>query len=45
MLEAENSAVRWFPLEEAVQASSEPWFQTHIYPKLNEKLRQFPSAA
>lgn len=45
VLEAENSAVRWFPLEEAVQASSEPWFQTNIYPKLNEKLRQFPSAA
>ena len=44
VLETENSAVRWFPLEESVQASSEPWFQTHIYPKLNEKLRQFPPA-
>lgn len=42
--EAENSAVGWFPLEEAVQASSEPWFQAHIYSKLNEKLRQFQAA-
>lgn len=42
--EAENSAVGWFPLEEAVQASSEPWFQVHIYSKLNEKLRQFQAA-
>ena len=42
--EAENSAVGWFPLEEAVQASSEPWFQVHIYSKLNEKLRQFRAA-
>ena len=39
--ETENSAVGWFPLEEAVQASSEPWFQARIYTKLNEKLRQF----
>ena len=42
--EAENSAVGWFPLEEAVQASSVPWFQAHIYSKLNEKLRQFQAA-
>lgn len=42
--ETENSAVGWFPLEEAVQASSEPWFQAHIYTKLNEKLRQFRAA-
>lgn len=36
--EDENSAVAWFDLEEAVAASSEPWFQEHIYRKLNEKL-------
>ena len=36
--EDENSAVAWFGLEEAVLASSEPWFQKRIYPKLNEKL-------
>lgn len=36
----ENSGVAWFTLEGAVAASSEPWFQTHIYKKLNEKLRQ-----
>ena len=34
----ENSAVRWFPLEEAVAASSEPDMQV-VYAKLNEKLR------
>lgn len=34
----ENSAVGWFPLEEAVAASTEPWFRERIYKKLNEKL-------
>lgn len=34
----ENSAVRWFPLEEAVKASSEPDMQV-IYAKLNQKLK------
>lgn len=36
--EQENSGVRWFSLQEAVEASTEPWFQAHIYRKLNEKL-------
>lgn len=36
--EDENSKVAWFGLEEAVQASTEPWFQERIYRKLNEKL-------
>lgn len=35
----ENSGVAWFDLEEAVRASSEPWFREHIYGKLNEKLK------
>lgn len=35
----ENSGVAWFGLEEAVAASSEPWFREHIYKKLNEKLK------
>ncbi|MBR1457147.1 MAG: NUDIX hydrolase [Oscillospiraceae bacterium] len=39
--EAENSAVRWFGLEEAVAASTEPWFAERIYRKLNAKLRSF----
>ena len=30
----ENSGVRWFPVGEAVAASSEPWFRERIYPKL-----------
>ena len=38
--EDENSNVAWFPLEEAIAASSEPWFREHIYRKLNEKLKE-----
>jgi ADP-ribose pyrophosphatase len=34
----ENKAVAWFPKEEAIAKSSEPWFRTYIYPKLNRKL-------
>ena len=34
----ENSAVRWFPLEKAVKASSEPDMQV-VYAKLNQKLK------
>ncbi len=37
--EDENSGVKWFSLEDAVAASTEPWFQERIYRKLNEKLR------
>ena len=38
----ENSRVGWFGLEEAVAASTEPWFQKRIYSKLNGKLAGFP---
>lgn len=38
----ENSQVGWFGLEEAVAASSEPWFRERIYSKLNAKLAAFP---
>ena len=38
--EAENSGVRWFTLDGALEASSEPWFVQRIYRKLNEKLKQ-----
>ena len=34
----ENSGVKWFSLEEAITASSEPWME-QIYLKLNEKLK------
>ena len=37
----ENSRVGWFSLEDAVTASSEPWFRERIYKKLNTKLRAF----
>lgn len=38
--EDENSNVGWFEREEAVEASTEPWFQEHIYRKLNRKLEE-----
>lgn len=34
----ENSAVRWFPMEEAVAASTEPDMRV-VYSKLNQKLK------
>ena len=37
----ENSGVKWFTPEGAVEASSEKWFREHIYNKLNEKMKQF----
>ena len=36
--EEENKAVAWFSLDDALQASSEPWFVSRIYQKLNSKL-------
>ena len=36
--EAENSGVRWFSLEEALTAPSEPWMVERVYRKLNDKL-------
>lgn len=33
----ENSAVAWFPVEEVLSKSSEPWFREHIYNKLIAK--------
>ena len=37
--EEENSGVRWFGLDDALRATSEPWFAARIYAKLNKKLR------
>ena len=39
--EDENKGAAWFGLEEAIEASSEPWFRMRIYSKLNEKLKRF----
>lgn len=36
--EDENKGVKWFKKEEALKASSEPWFVSNIYSKLNKKL-------
>lgn len=38
--EDENSGVAWFTLEEALKASTEPWFVERIYKKLNAKLME-----
>lgn len=37
--EDENKGVKWFTLDEALKASTEPWFVKHIYKKLNDKLK------
>lgn len=34
----ENSQIAWFSLQDAVDASTEPWFRERIYSKLNAKL-------
>lgn len=39
--EAENSGVRWFTLDGALAASTEPWFVERIYKKLNAKLSEY----
>ena len=33
----ENKAVKWWTFDEALRASTEPWFVEHIYKKLIEK--------
>lgn len=38
--EEENSGVRWFSPDEALSASTEPWFVERIYKKLIEKAAQ-----
>lgn len=38
--EDENSNLSWFSLEEAVEASTEPWLKENIYAKMNEKLKR-----
>ncbi len=38
--EEENSGVRWFTLDGALKASTEPWFVERIYRKLNDKLKR-----
>lgn len=37
--EAENQAVKWWPFEDALKASTEPWFVERIYAKLIEKCK------
>lgn len=39
--EDENSAVKWFGIDEAVESSNEEWFKENIYSKLNRKLRNY----
>lgn len=37
----ENKGVAWFSVEEAIERSTEPWFQERIYKKLNQKLEKW----
>ena len=37
--EDENSGVQWFSPEDALKASTEPWFVERIYKKLNKKAK------
>ncbi len=39
--EDENTGVRWFTPEGALEASTEPWFVERIYKKLNDRVRLF----
>ena len=39
--EDENSNIGWFLLDDALKASSEPWFVDNIYSKLNEKVKLY----
>ncbi len=43
--EDENSGVAWFAPEEALAASTEPWFVERIYRKLNEKVQKLSNKA
>ena len=43
--EDENSGVAWFTPEEALVASTEPWFVERIYRKLNEKVQKLSNKA
>lgn len=36
----ENSGVKWFSLEKALEVCSEPWMVERIYKKLNKKLQK-----
>ena len=38
--EDENSAVKWFDVDKAVEASNEEWFRNNVYSKLNEKMEK-----
>jgi len=35
----ENTDVKWFSLNDAINASTEPWIKENIYKKFNEKLK------
>ena len=38
--EDENSGVKWVPIDEIVEVSSEPWVSTRIYGKIIEKMKK-----
>ena len=38
--EDENSGVKWFPINEVVKVSSEPWVCDRVYTKIIEKMKR-----
>lgn len=41
----ENTSVRWFGLDEALAASTEPWMVEHVYKKLVERTRRIQASS
>ena len=37
----ESNGLRWFSFEDALKASTEPWFVENIYSKLNSKVKDY----
>ena len=37
----ENSSVKWFEVDKAVEASNEKWFRDNVYSKLNRKMGDY----
>ena len=38
--EDENSGVKWFPIDEILKVSSEPWVRDRVYAKIIDKMRK-----
>ncbi len=38
--EDENSGIKWFPINEVVKVSSEPWVCDRVYTKIIDKMKR-----